>query len=72
MKCLFIHDSCRASSSEYPSKYKTFLRLFWLILALAFSCTRGFALNAIPKPAAASISKSFAPSPTAITFYENR
>lgn len=83
MKVDYYLERRVASASVYPSKYSTFIKLFWLILALAIAWTFGLALKlvyiqagyeekyaqtyATPKPEADIMARSFAPSPTAMT-----
>src|SRR4029077_3240721 len=54
------------SRREMPSRNKIASRYGTLSAVSAARCTTGFALNAIPRPAAASMSMSLAPSPTAM------
>ena len=60
------HKSC-TSPSSHPNKYNKSTMLVEFNLFGANLCTFSFALKATPSPAAESISRSLAPSPTDTT-----
>ena len=58
-------SAASTSSREMPSRYRTASRCGTLTEASAAARTAGLALKAMPRPAAAIMSRSLAPSPTA-------